>query len=129
MDWYLKVLKQYADFDGRARRKEYWMFFLFNIIISWGLQAIAFASGISVIGYLASIYSLAVLLPGIGVSIRRLHDIEKSGWFLFIVLIPIIGAIWLIVLLAKEGTKGPNEYGADPKNPTDELNEIGMQQA
>ncbi|NJB81553.1 DUF805 domain-containing protein [Wenyingzhuangia aestuarii] len=126
MDWYLKVLKQYADFNGRARRKEYWMFFLFNIIISWVLQGIAITSGFSLIGYIASIYSLAVLLPGIGVSIRRLHDVNKSGWFMFIALIPLVGMIWLIVVLATEGDKGPNQYGPDPKNPTDELNEIGI---
>ncbi|NIJ44203.1 uncharacterized membrane protein YhaH (DUF805 family) [Wenyingzhuangia heitensis] len=128
MDWYLKVLKQYADFNGRARRKEYWMFFLFNILISWGLQGIALTTGNSIIGYIATMYGLAVLLPGIGVSIRRLHDVNKSGWFMFIALIPLVGMIWLIVVLAKEGDKGPNQYGVDPKNPTDELDDIGVAQ-
>lgn len=129
MDWYLKVLKQYAEFNGRARRKEYWMFFLVSAIISWSIQGIAFATGINAISYIASIYGFAVFLPSIGVLVRRLHDVEKSGWFAFIILIPLVGIIWLIVLLATEGTQGPNKYGADPKNPTNELDEIGIAEA
>ncbi|MGY5351811.1 DUF805 domain-containing protein [Wenyingzhuangia sp. IMCC45533] len=125
MDWYLKVLKQYSDFDGRARRKEYWMFFLFNLIISWSLQGIGFATGISAIVYLASIYGLVVFLPSLAVAVRRLHDVNKSGWFLLVSLIPLVGIIWLIVVLATEGDKGTNQYGADPKNPVNELDEIG----
>lgn len=129
MDWYLKVLKQYAEFNGRARRKEYWMFFLVSAIISWSIQGVAFATSINAISYIASIYGFAVFLPSIGVLVRRLHDVEKSGWFAFIMLIPLVGIIWLIVLLATEGTQGPNKYGADPKNPTNELDEIGIAEA
>lgn len=129
MNWYLKVLKQYADFNGRARRKEYWMFTLFSALISYAIQGIGFATGIEAFTYLAIIYSVAVFIPSLAVVVRRLHDVEKSGWFWFIVLIPLVGVIWLLVLLCTNGTEGPNKYGLDPKNPTDELNEIGTSQA
>src|SRR5690625_7928192 len=94
MNWYLEVLKKYAVFSGRARRKEYWFFFLFNLIITFVLGFIdGFAGTFSVdagIGLLGGIYALAVLLPGIAVSVRRLHDTERSGWWLLISLVPII---------------------------------------
>lgn len=123
MNWYLKVLKQYADFNGRARRKEYWMFVLFNILISMGLMifvgigAASESTTMVVIFYsLYALYSLAVLLPTIAVTVRRLHDINKSGAYFFIVFIPLIGGIWLLVLMATEGTQGENQYGPDPKS-------------
>lgn len=118
MDWYLKVLKNYANFEGRARRKEYWMFLLFNIIIAIVLGIIDGVLGMrtsSGFGVLGSLYSLAVLLPGIAVAARRLHDIGKSGWWQLIVFIPFIGAIVLIVWYATAGNGGSNQYGADPK--------------
>jgi uncharacterized membrane protein YhaH (DUF805 family) len=88
------------------------MFFLVNILISIVVTIIGRIIHLPVIGML---YSLAVLVPGIAVAVRRLHDIDKSGWWLLISLIPLIGAIWLIVLLATEGTRGSNPFGADPK--------------
>lgn len=119
MKWYLDVLKNYAGFSGRARRKEYWMFTLFNIIISFVL---GFVDGIigSVnptvgIGALGGIYSLAVLIPSLAVSVRRLHDVGKSGWMLLIALIPIIGAIWLLVLMVSDSKPEENQYGPNPK--------------
>jgi len=118
MEWYLKVLRQYADFNGRARRKEYWMFALINFLIGLvigfvdGFTGTVGAAGI---GFLGGIYNLAILIPGIAVGVRRLHDIGKSGWMLLVVLIPIIGFIWLIILLATEGVEGENEYGPNPK--------------
>jgi uncharacterized membrane protein YhaH (DUF805 family) len=112
MNWYVKVLKDYVKFDGRARRQEYWMFFLINVIISAVLSVIDMAIGMRI---LTGLYSLALLLPSLGVAVRRLHDTGKSGWFLFIGFIPLIGAIWLIVVLATAGTTGDNEYGPDPK--------------
>ncbi len=118
MEWYLKVLRKYAVFTGRARRTEYWMFFLFNMIISFLLgllDGVLIATSDTVIGFLGLLYSLAVLLPGIAVSVRRLHDVGKSGWMLLVGLIPIIGTIWLIVLFATEGDRGANAYGPDPK--------------
>lgn len=122
IEWYLKVVRDnYANFNGRARRSEYWYFFLFNFIISIVLAVVDNFIGFSLIG---GIYSLAVLIPSIAVGVRRLHDINKSGWYLLVAFIPIAGAIWLIILLATEGNMGNNQYGPDPKNPHD-LSEIG----
>ena len=118
MNWYLEVLKKYAVFSGRARRKEYWMFFLFNLIIGFvlsfieGLAGIAAESGMNV---LATLYSLAVLIPSIAVSVRRLHDTNRSGWWLFISLVPIIGAIVLLVFLVQDSQPDENQYGPNPK--------------
>jgi len=119
MNWYLKVLKNYAVFSGRARRKEYWMFVLFNMIFSIVAVILDNILGTAIegIGYglFYILYCLAVLIPGLAVLVRRLHDSGKSGWFFFIVLVPIIGGIWLLVLLCTDGNAGENEYGANPK--------------
>ena len=123
MKWFIKCFKQYIDFSGRARRKEYWMFVLFNLIFASVATALDNITGLtfsfngveSSSGWISLIYSLVLFLPGLGVCVRRLHDIGKSGWFIFIALIPIVGAIWLIVLYCKEGDHGNNEYGPDPK--------------
>jgi len=128
MEWYLMVLKKYAQFNGRSRRKEYWMFLLFNTIISYALQFVDHFISDSPLGFLSGIYSLAVILPSLAVGIRRLHDVNKSGWYYLLLLLPIIGWIWLIILLATDGTQGPNKYGADPKNPENELDQIGVVQ-
>ncbi|MCX6181573.1 MAG: DUF805 domain-containing protein, partial [Bacteroidetes bacterium] len=112
MKWYLEVLKKYAVFNGRARRSEYWYFFLFNIIISIVLGIIDGAAGLIISGsngVLVTIYSLALLIPSIAVGVRRMHDVGKSGWFL---LIP----IYNIILACTDGQKGENQYGSDPKN-------------
>jgi uncharacterized membrane protein YhaH (DUF805 family) len=114
MNWYLKVLKQYADFNGRARRQEFWMFVLFNIIFSMVAGALDAVFGSW--GAIGGLYGLFVLIPGLAVSVRRLHDTGKSGWMLLIALIPLIGTIWLIVLLATDSTPGNNQYGDNPKN-------------
>jgi uncharacterized membrane protein YhaH (DUF805 family) len=106
MKWYLMVLKKYAVFNGRARRKEYWMFLLFNMIFSYAFMF--FGLMVLDIPQFSSIYSLAVLLPSLGVAIRRMHDVGKSGWFM---LIP----IYNIILAATDGDSGPNKYGDDPK--------------
>ncbi len=113
MNWYLEVIKKYAVFDGRARRTEYWMFFLFNIIIAFGLGFIEGLVGSP--GILGMLYALAVLIPGIAVSVRRLHDTNRSGWFLLIGLIPIIGTIVLIIFFAQDSDPGSNDYGENPK--------------
>lgn len=106
MKYYLEVLKKYTQFNGRARRKEYWYFFLFNMIFSISLAVIEGAAGIP---FLSNIYSLAVLVPSIAVGVRRMHDVGKSGWY---ILIP----IYNIVLACTEGDRGDNEYGPDPKS-------------
>lgn len=109
MNWYLKVLQQYAIFSGRAGRKEFWMFVLFNLIISIVLSVINSIMGTW--GIIGGIYALLVLIPALAVSARRLHDVGKSGWMLLVGFIPLIGAIWLIVLWASEGQPGSNQYG------------------
>lgn len=105
MNYYLKVLQNYATFSGRARRSEYWYFVLFNVIITIALGFIGVMMGISM---LSNIYSLAILVPSIAVGVRRGHDVGKSGWF---ILIP----IYSFILACTEGVKGENEYGVDPK--------------
>jgi len=109
MEWYIGVLKKYVEFSGRARRKEYWMFTLFNLIIA---LVLGFVDSSGVVGV---IYALAVFLPSIAVSIRRLHDTGRSGWWMLLLLLPLIGAIVLLVFMIFEGNAGQNEYGADPK--------------
>ena len=108
MNWYLKVISQYADFSGRARRKEYWMFFLFNMIFAYGLQILAFAAEVPALLFAAVIYTFAVLIPSLAVGVRRMHDVGKSGWY---ILIP----IYSFVLAVTEGEQGENQYGKDPK--------------
>jgi len=119
MNWYLAVLKNYAGFSGRARRKEYWMFTLFNIIFAIVAMILDNVLGIAMaeIGYgpLYGLYALAMLIPGLAVSVRRLHDVGKSGWMLLIALIPLIGAIWLLILMVTDSNPEENQYGANPK--------------
>lgn len=119
MNWYLEVLKKYAVFSGRARRKEYWYFFLFSLIISIVLAVVDGVTGSfsaeAGVGLLGGIYALAVLIPGLAVSVRRLHDTGRSGWWLLIALIPVIGAIVLLVFMVLEGKPGTNQYGSNPK--------------
>jgi len=105
MKYYLKVLQNYANFNGRARRSEYWYFFLFNTLIS---LVLGFIDGLLDTTIIGSLYSLAVLIPTIAVGVRRMHDVGKSGWFL---LIP----IYNIILAVTDGEKGENSYGPDPK--------------
>ena len=121
MSWYFAALKKYAVFSGRARRKEYWMFFLFNIIIGLGLGLIEGIAGIapeSDASVLGGIYGLAVLIPSFAVSVRRLHDTNRTGWWLFISLVPLIGAIVLIVFMTGDSQLGENQYGPNPKTAT-----------
>lgn len=113
MNWYISVLKKYVVFTGRAQRAEYWYFILFNLIITVVLSGIDAALGES--GILSGIYGLAVLLPGLGVSVRRLHDTSRTGWWLLIGLIPLVGFIVLIIFMAQDSTPGANAHGPNPK--------------
>lgn len=113
MNHYFSVLKKYATFTGRAHRAEYWMFFLFNFIIAVVLSAVDALVGSPLI--LISIYLLAVLIPSIAVGIRRMHDTSRSGWWLLIVLVPLVGGIWFFVLTVLDSTPGDNQYGPNPK--------------
>lgn len=121
MSYFTGAIKKYAEFSGRASRKEYWMFVLFYIIfycvagIVDSLAKTQFTVSGETVGVIATIYSVALLLPFLGVTIRRLHDIDKSGWFILLGLIPLVGEIILLVFYCKAGTEGENKYGADPK--------------
>ena len=119
MNWYLEVLKKYAVFSGRARRKEYWMFFLFNLIITLVLALIDSLMGTfspqAGLGLLSGLYSLAVLIPSIAVTVRRLHDTGRSGWWILIGLIPFIGGIVLLIFMVLDSEPGANQYGPNPK--------------
>lgn len=107
--------KKYADFSGRARRAEYWWFFLLNFMVSFAFNMAAAAAQTPEIGYGASLWGLATLLPGLGVAVRRMHDIGKSGWSILIALIPCAGIIILLMWLVKDSDPGPNPYGPNPK--------------
>ncbi len=118
MHWYLDVLKKYAVFSGRARRMEYWMFFLINLIISIALGFIDMTLGtINMqvgLGLFGGVYALAVLIPSIAVTVRRLHDTDRSGWWLLILFVPVIGPIILLVFMILGSTSGQNRFGANP---------------
>ena len=102
------VLGKYADFDGRARRSEFWWWFLAVVVVDVVLNVLR----IPVLGIL---FGLAIIVPNLAVGCRRLHDTGKSGWLQLVGLIPIVGWILLIVWFAAEGTPGPNQYGPNPK--------------
>ncbi|MBW2959000.1 DUF805 domain-containing protein [Hafnia paralvei] len=118
MGWYIHALKNYAKFNGRARRREYWMFSLSHLIILalilW--LSITIETDISGLTSILSIlYMIVTLIPHLAVLVRRLHDTNQSGWFYLISFIPFIGPIVLLIFLCKEGTKGDNHYGLDTK--------------
>ena len=112
MSWFIEALKKYAVFSGRARRKEYWMFVLFTVII----YAVLLGIGLAIKApFIAIVFYVAILLPSLAVGVRRLHDTGRSGWWLLIALVPLVGCIVLIVFLATEGEQRQNAYGPDPK--------------
>lgn len=121
MEWYLKVLRQYADFNGRARRKEYWMFALFNMLICFAILAVAGILGaiadiFAMLGSLVyGLYALAIIVPSIAVAVRRLHDTGRSGWWILIAFVPLVGGIVLLVFLVTEGEPIANQFGENPK--------------
>jgi uncharacterized membrane protein YhaH (DUF805 family) len=119
MKWYLKVLKQYADFSGRARRKEYWMFMLFNIIFAIVAAILDNVLGSTITpdapyGLFYFSYVIAMVIPGWAVSVRRLHDVGKGGGWIFISLVPLIGGILLLILVCTDSERN-NRFGANPK--------------
>ncbi|MFB8398999.1 DUF805 domain-containing protein [Streptomyces yangpuensis] len=113
MNHYTDVLKKYATFSGRARRQEYWMFFLFQmaVVIVLAILDAVIGAGSLIVG----LYALATLVPTVALTVRRLHDLGKSGAWYFIAFVPLIGGIWLLVLTATAGQPQPNQYGPDPK--------------
>lgn len=119
MNWYLAVWKKFAEFSGRARRKEYWLFVLFNIVVTIVLTLIDRALGLlnqdSGLGVLSGIYSLAALIPSLAVTVRRLHDTGRSGWWILIGLVPCIGGLAILILAVLDSEAGDNAYGPNPK--------------
>lgn len=112
MSYYLSVWKNYAKFSGRARRREYWMFALFNILAAIVIMVVSVAIKMP---FLYMIYLLASLCPSLAVCVRRLHDIGKSGIWFFITFVPLIGSIWILILLCRDSQPGENPYGPNPK--------------
>lgn len=133
MEWMLMPYRRYADFSGRSRRKEYWLFVLFQILVSLVIATVlgrpsyervgiffGFSSALSGPGgVVQNLFGLFSLIPGLAVAVRRLHDQDRSGWLLLLVLIPLFGWFALMVLMCLNGTRGANRFGSDPKNPTD----------
>ena len=119
MNWFLIALKKYATFSGRAQRAEYWYFFLFYLLIFIGLSILDGLTGSfsaeSGMGFLGGLLSLALFVPSLAVGVRRLHDTGRSGWFLLLALIPLVGAIVLLVFAVQDSTPGENQYGPNPK--------------
>ena len=113
MNWYFEVLKKYAVFDGRAHRTEFWLFFLFSFIISFFLGVIVGLVGS--LWFITTLYALAVLIPGLAVSVRRLHDTNRSGWWILTGLVPILGWIALLIFYVEDSRPGANQYGPNPK--------------
>ena len=119
MEWMLLPLKRYAQFKGRSRRKEFWMFFLLQVILliaAMVADGLIFGVSAESTGPVGLVLAIALLIPGLAVGVRRLHDISKSGWWVLIALIPLIGLIILIVFFVKDGVPGPNDHGPDPKD-------------
>jgi uncharacterized membrane protein YhaH (DUF805 family) len=130
IDWVLEVFSKYAVFSGRARRKEYWYWYFFNFIISIFIAVVSVVinlpfgtetdNGIGWFGLfinlVAIVYSLGIFIPNLAVTIRRLHDTNRSGWSYFISLIPFIGGLILLIYLVEDSTPGDNQYGPNPKN-------------
>ena len=115
MNWYIMAFQRFADFSGRSRRKEYWIFALINLLISIGLGIVDAMLGMAVLG---SIYGLVILIPAVSLSVRRLHDIGMKGWWLLVLLVPFLNLLALLVFLflfAKDSQPEANEYGPCPK--------------
>lgn len=113
MNGYIATLKKYADFSGRARRTEYWLFVLFSMVIAMVLGVVDYVLGTP--GIVGLLFTLAILIPSIAVGVRRLHDTDRSGWWLLVALIPIIGTIALLIFLLLDSNPGDNRFGANPK--------------
>lgn len=113
MHWYVDATKKYAVFSGRARRKEYWMYFLINFVINIVLLVIGMVIGVG--SLIQLVYLLVVLLPSLGLSVRRLHDTGRSGWWILISLVPLVGWIVVLVFMTAAGTPESNAYGPNPK--------------
>ncbi|UWY29113.1 DUF805 domain-containing protein [Flavobacterium sp. TR2] len=135
IEWYkIAMFENYANFSGRARRSEYWYFrlattliffvFIFLAVIASILGGVTLGLPIAI--GLFVLYAIASIIPSLAVTVRRMHDLGKSGWNILISCIPLVGPIWFLVLLATEGEQGENYYGPDPKSTIEEIDEIGI---
>jgi uncharacterized membrane protein YhaH (DUF805 family) len=115
MNWYISVLKKYAVFSGRARRVEYWTFYLVNCLMGVAVGIVENMTGSGYRSGLTILYCLFILIPSLAVAVRRLHDTGRSGWWLFIAWVPFVGVIVLIVMLLQDSQPGENRYGPNPK--------------
>ncbi|HEX8643611.1 MAG TPA: DUF805 domain-containing protein [Allosphingosinicella sp.] len=125
MEYMFMPLRRYFDFSGRSRRKEYWMWTLFVVIVEVVLYSFIIGAAVSADGQMTAmvglpfmllmVFALAIMIPAIAVTIRRLHDQDKSGAYFLLIFIPLVGPIVLLVFMCMEGTPGPNQYGPDPK--------------
>lgn len=113
MEWYIGCWKKYSDFTGRARRTEYWMFVLLNVVVMIGVGIVDTMLGL--LGSLVALYSLAAFLPNLAVSARRLHDTDRSAWWILLMFLPVLGPIILIIFFVQNGQSGANRFGSDPK--------------
>ncbi|CAM4005100.1 DUF805 domain-containing protein [Novosphingobium lubricantis] len=132
MEWMLMPYRRYADFSGRSRRKEYWMFVLFSVIVTFVCMGLMLAGGMSLdeggeadagplfwLGAaLLGVFVLGSLIPSIAVQVRRFHDQDKSGWMVLLGFIPYVGGLIVFIFMCLDGTRGPNRFGVDPKDPT-----------
>ena len=132
MNWMILPYRRYAEFTGRSRRREYWMFALFYVVVMivlnalFGTNDLQSSNGtmtygsrlVGAGGWIGGLFWLASIVPGLAVSVRRLHDQDRTGWLLLLGLIPFFGWFALFVLMCLDGTRGTNRFGADPKNPS-----------
>ncbi|KAA0139750.1 DUF805 domain-containing protein [Gimesia chilikensis] len=119
MNWYLTVLKKYAEFSGRARRKEYWMFVLMNFLVSILISIVGAVIGDTdglIAVSLSGVYALFIFIPSLAVTVRRLHDTNKSGWWILITFVPLIGGLVLLIFMIMDSDPNTNAYGANPKS-------------
>lgn len=119
MSWFFEAVKKYAVFSGRSRRREYWYFVLFYLLISIGFTVLDAVIGtlnyFGRFGLFTGIFTLALLLPSIAVTVRKLHDIDRTGWWYLISLVPIIGLVVILIFTVTDSTEGSNRYGPNPK--------------
>ena len=119
MEWFVEAMRKYAVFKGRARRKEYWWFLLVYILVSVVLTVLDGIIGQydaqSGMGLLSGLFALGTFLPALAVAVRRLHDTDRSGWWVLITLVPLVGLLVFVFFMARSGTAGDNRFGTDPK--------------
>ena len=119
MNWYMEALRKYATFTGRARRKEFWFFQLFVLLIAMVLSLVDRMLGllddVTGFGPLSGLFSLAMFIPSLAVSVRRLHDTDRTGWWALLYFVPLLGFLVLLVFFVLDGTRGTNRFGEDPK--------------